>query len=74
MAYRVDVLPRAARDLRTLYAYIGAQDSVQARTWFNDLETLIDSLDEQPERGAITPEDHNLRQLLFGSRSLGAGG
>ncbi len=36
--------------------------------WFNGLEEAILSLDEHPARGASTPEDRNLRHLLYGRR------
>jgi toxin ParE1/3/4 len=68
MAYRVDMLPRARRDVRAIYEYVGAHDSAQARDWFNGLDTIISSLDEHPGRGAATPQHENLRQLLYGNK------
>lgn len=68
MAYRVDLTPRAARDLRQIYRSINASDSGQARVWFNGLERLISSLDEHPARGAAVPEDIRLRQVLYGRK------
>jgi len=53
MAYRVEILPRAGRDLRILYEYVQAEHSAQARTWFNELEALIESLDEHPARSRL---------------------
>jgi len=37
----------------------------QARDWFNELEAVVSSLDQNPT-GAVTPEDETLRQLRFG--------
>ncbi|MEP7309359.1 MAG: type II toxin-antitoxin system RelE/ParE family toxin [Acidobacteriota bacterium] len=68
MAYRVDVLPRARRDVRAIYDYIGAHDAAQAQEWFNGLEVLIASLDEHPDRGAAVSENQSLRQLLYGNK------
>jgi toxin ParE1/3/4 len=68
MAYRVDLTERAARNLRRIYLTINAEDAAQARVWFNGLEKAVLSLDEHPARGAPTPEDSNLRHLLYGRR------
>ena len=45
-----------------------AEDSTQARAWFNGLETTILSLDQLPARGAAIPEGGDLRQLLYGRK------
>jgi toxin ParE1/3/4 len=68
MAYRVDLTERAARDLRRLFRIIEAESSPQARTWFNGLEKLILSLDENPARGPVISEDPRPRHLLYGRR------
>jgi len=68
MAFRVDLTERAARDLRHLYRIINAEHSAQARAWFNGLERVILSLDENPARGSVAPEDANLRHLFYGRR------
>jgi plasmid stabilization system protein ParE len=67
-AYRVDLTDRAARDLQHLYRTIDAENSAQARAWFNGLERVILSLEQNPARGAVIREDANLRQLLYGRR------
>ena len=41
MAYRVDLTERAARDITRIYRTINAENSVQARAWFNGLERVI---------------------------------
>jgi toxin ParE1/3/4 len=68
MTYRVDLTDRAVRDLRRLYLTINAADSMQASAWFNGLERAVLSLDEQPARCPATPEDGDLRHLLYGRR------
>jgi plasmid stabilization system protein ParE len=68
MAYRVDLTERAARNLRRLYLSINAEDSAQARAWFNGLERAVLRLDENPARGAPIPEDSRLRHLLYGRK------
>ena len=68
MAYRVDLTVRAARNLRHIYRSIHAQHIGEARDWFNRLEQAILSLDEHPARGVAVPENHHLRQLLYGNK------
>jgi toxin ParE1/3/4 len=68
MAYRVDLTKRAARNLRRIYLTINAEDSAQARAWFNGLEKVILGLDEYPARGVAVPEGDDLRQLLYGRK------
>jgi toxin ParE1/3/4 len=68
MTYRVKLTERAARNLRRIYRIINAADAAQARIWFNGLERAVLSLDENPARGAPTPEDGNFRHLLYGRR------
>lgn len=68
MAYRVDLTERAARDLRRLYQTIDGGASAQAHAWFNGLERLVLSLDEHPARGAVLPEENDLRHLLYGRK------
>jgi plasmid stabilization system protein ParE len=68
MRYLVELTERAARDLGRLYRRIDAENSRRARDWFNELEALVFSLDQNPGRGAVCPEDGALRQLRFGTR------
>ena len=65
MAYHVELTARANRDLKWIYERIHAEDSIQAFEWFNGLEATILSLEKHPARGAVTPENKNLRQLLY---------
>ena len=68
MGYRVELMPRARRDLARIYRHIHADDAAQARAWLVGLEALVFSLDEHPARGAVTPENENLRQLFYGHK------
>ena len=68
MAFRVEITERAARDLEYIYDSIHADFSGVAEEWFNGLEIAIYSLEEHPERSAITLEHKNLRHLLYGSK------
>ena len=68
MAYRVELTVRAFRDLNGIYQHIHAEDSILAFEWFNGLESLINSLNEHPERGALTPDNKKLRHLLYGNK------
>lgn len=68
MAYRVELTERAARDLVYIYQTIEAGTSARAHAWFNRLEQLILSLEEQPSRGTPIHEDARYRQLLHGRK------
>ena len=68
MTYRVEVTDRAARDLKHIYDIINAADVKQATTWFNGLEKLVLSLDQNPGRGPTIRETNGLRHLLYGRR------
>jgi plasmid stabilization system protein ParE len=66
MAYVVNITLRAEPDLEVLYQQIHAADSEAARKWYMGLKKQILSLEEQPNRCAVTPERRNLRHLLYG--------
>ena len=68
MAYRVEIMPRAQRDLAGIYDWIGAKSSDAARTWYLRLRSAIRSLRATPHRCPVTPENRDLRHLLFGSK------
>lgn len=68
MGFRGELTRRAGLDLAYIYEGIQAEDSKRAADWFNGLEDAIDSLENYPGRGATTPENRKLRQLLYGSR------
>jgi plasmid stabilization system protein ParE len=68
MAYVVNFTVRAERDLRHLYHEIDAVNSAVAQKWYEGLKKKILSLDNNPNRCPITPENRQLRQLLYGHR------
>jgi plasmid stabilization system protein ParE len=68
MKYAVNVTLRAERDLARLYGEIDAAHSETAREWYRDLKKQILSLEKLPFRSAVTPENRNLRHLLYGHR------
>jgi toxin ParE1/3/4 len=61
-------MPRAQRDLASLYHRIGATSSEAARTWYLGLKETIRSLCRTSKRCAATPEDKTLRHLLYGRK------
>ncbi len=68
MAYLVKLMPRAERDLESLYVAIDAADSGHARNWYVGLRAAILSLRELPNRYPTTPENRRLRHLLYGHK------
>jgi toxin ParE1/3/4 len=68
MAYRVKIMPRAQRDLASLYEWIGAVSSTTAHSWYLGLRDAIGSLRETPGRCPVTAEDSNIRHLLYGHK------
>lgn len=66
MRYIVSFTARAQRDLARLYDDINAADSEAARKWYLGLKREIVSLERFPLRCAKTPENRNLRHLLYG--------
>ena len=68
MAYEVRLSRRAQSDLRYIYTSIKAETSPAADDWFRGLEAAIFSLEDEPARGAITPECSFLRHLLYGDK------
>lgn len=68
MKYAVNVTLRAERDLASLYGEIDAARSETAREWYRGLKKQILSLETFPFRGAVIPENRNLRHLLHGHR------
>jgi toxin ParE1/3/4 len=68
MAYLVNISLRAERDLDSIYVAINAQYSDAAFRWFNGLERALLTLEERPDRCPVTPEDAQLRHLLYGKK------
>jgi plasmid stabilization system protein ParE len=66
--FRVEISRRAERDIEQLYVYIQAANSPPAAAWFNGLQARILSLQNNPQRGTITPESGKHRQILHGRK------
>jgi toxin ParE1/3/4 len=68
MTYVVKFTARAERDLRHLYQEVNGVNSAAARKWYQGLKKKILSLDKNPNRCPVTPENEELRRLLYGHR------
>ena len=68
MAYLVNLSARAQRDLAQIYRRINADDSDAALRWYRGFRQAILSLEEQPNRSPVTPENDKLRHLLYGNK------
>ena len=68
MAYLVNVTARAGRDLAHLYREINVEQSDAALKWYRGFREAILSLEEQPNRCPVTPENDKLRHLLYGNK------
>jgi|SRR5665213_3582030 len=68
MAYLVNITSRAQRDLAQLYRQINVENSDAALKWYRGLKGEILSLEEQPNRCPVTPENDKLRHLLYGNK------
>lgn len=74
MAFRVEIAPRALKDLDDIATYIENRGSFdQAEKWFNGIISAIASLEEMPSRCPIAAESRDLGQevrvLLHGKRN-----
>ena len=68
MAYLVNLSARAQRDLAQIYRRINAGDSDAALKWYRGFRQAILSLEEQPNRCPVPPENDKLRHLLYGNK------
>ena len=68
MAYRVNLTSRAQRDLILLVDDIHADTSDAAARWYAGLKVAILSLERNPNRCSITPENKAARHLLYGHK------
>jgi toxin ParE1/3/4 len=68
LAYRVEIVPRAQRDLSHLFERINARSSDAALIWYRGLKEAIRILLDNPQRYPTTPESKGLRHLLYGSK------
>jgi plasmid stabilization system protein ParE len=68
MAYLVRITPRAKRDLALLFRAIRAEQSETALNWYKGLLEAALTLEKLPNRCPATPEDPQLRHLLYGHK------
>jgi toxin ParE1/3/4 len=68
MASLVRISGRAERDLAAIYLAINAENSDAAFRWFNGLERALFTLEENPTRCPVTPENPQYRHLLYGNK------
>ncbi len=61
-------MPRAERDLAGIYDRIPASTSDAALNWYLGLRDSIRSLRDSPTRCPATPENDQLRNMLYGHR------
>jgi plasmid stabilization system protein ParE len=68
MAYRVNITPRAERDLEDLLHAIAADSSGEAFAWYRRLRQALLGLGNYPHRCPATPESASLRHLFYGRK------
>lgn len=72
MEFRVEILPRAAKDLDDLYEWVAAVAPTQGPLWYNRLEQAIESLAYLPLRypveARLSSVNSVVRFLPFGAR------
>ena len=72
MKYQVEISPRATRDAEEIYLWIRENSPLHADRWFNGLVDSIYSLERNPKRCPLAPEndafEEEIRQLLYGRR------
>lgn len=70
MKYRVRLLPRACRDIETLYAWVERQAPHQGMHWYNGLMQTIKTLEKDPHQHTLAHDGFDARQgvrhLLYG--------
>ncbi len=68
MDYLVNITARAERDIASLYEEIHAADSEAAKKWYEGLKKAVLTLESLPNRSPVTPENPQLRHLLYGRK------
>jgi len=68
MAYVVRITPRARRDLALLFRDIHVEESETALRWYEGLRDAALTLEKLPNRCPATPENPELRHLLYGRK------
>jgi len=61
-------MPRAERDLKEIYRRIEASTSGAALAWYRGLRDALHTLRDSPKRCPVTPENRDLRHLLYGNQ------
>ena len=73
-AYRVIVLARADRDVRSIFAWLWSRSPKGAERWLAAFESAKEKLTEDPAKYALIPENvrspHELRHVLFKTRRV----
>src|ERR1700722_16892850 len=65
MAYLVNLSVRAQRDLAQIYRRLNADAALK---WYRGFTQSILTLEEQPNRCPVAPENDKLRHLLYGNK------
>jgi plasmid stabilization system protein ParE len=68
MAYLVRITARARRDLALLFRDIHGEESEAALRWYKGLRDAVLTLEKLPNRCPATPENPELRHLLYGRK------
>ena len=72
MKYRVIVQPPALADLEEAYEWAAKRAPQTAARWYNRFENALQTLDTNPQRCGIAPENEavepKIRQFLFGKK------
>ena len=71
MEFRVDVTPRAQRDLDRIYGWVVSSAPIAGQRWFERFENSILSLSNFPKRYPAEPklssQRQTIRKLVFGT-------
>lgn len=72
MKYRVEIQPNAADEIAAAYGWIRDRSPNGAIRWRDGLRVALESLEQNPQRCPLAPEDdafdEEIRQLLYGKR------
>lgn len=72
MTRRVNILPRAARDVQSIYAWLCERSPDGALRWWDAFEHAVERVAANPQGPGLAPEDElfswELRQFLFKTR------
>jgi plasmid stabilization system protein ParE len=73
MRYRVDITARALQEIDVQLAWLANRSAAGAARWHEKLLAAVDSLEGEPTRCPLAPENdwhlgNELRQLRFGKR------